>query len=60
MLIVAGKFDPEPTLALIAKYFGPIPKPTRTLPPIYTAEPVQDGERTVTLRRVGNSQVPRR
>jgi len=56
VLIVAGKFDPEPTLQLIAKYFGPIPKPTRKLPPIYTAEPVQDGERTVTLRRVGNEQ----
>ena len=56
MLIVAGKFDADTTLALIAKYFGPIPKPTRTLPPIYTHEPVQDGERAVTLRRAGNSQ----
>jgi zinc protease len=56
VLVVAGKFDPEPTLALIAKYFGPIPKPTRTLPRIYTVEPVQDGERSATLRRVGNSQ----
>ena len=26
VLIVAGKFDAEPTLALIAKYFGPIPE----------------------------------
>ena len=33
VLIVAGKFDPEATLALIAKYFGPIPKPSRALPP---------------------------
>ncbi|MFO1413729.1 MAG: pitrilysin family protein [Burkholderiales bacterium] len=57
VLTVAGKFDPEKTLALIAKYFGPIPKPTRTLPAIYTVEPVQDGERSVTLRRVGNSQI---
>jgi zinc protease len=56
VLIVAGKFDPEPTLELIAKYFGPIPKPARKLPPIYTAEPVQDGERSVTLRRVGNEE----
>ena len=56
VLIVAGKFDPEPTLALIAKHFGPIPKPARTLPAIYTAEPVQDGERSVTLRRVGNAR----
>ena len=57
MLIVAGKFDPDKTLGLIAKYFGPIPKPARTLPTIYTVEPVQDGERTVTLRRVGNTQI---
>ncbi len=56
VLIVAGKFDADATLALIAKDFGPIPKPTRKLPTIYTQDPVQDGERTVTLRRVGNSK----
>jgi zinc protease len=56
VLIVAGKFDPDATLALIAKYFGPIPKPTRKLPSIYTLDPVQDGERSITLRRVGNSK----
>ena len=56
VVTVAGKFDPERALALIAKYFGPIPKPARTLPRIYTEEPVQDGERTATLRRVGNSK----
>ena len=56
VLIVAGKLDADPTLALIAKYFGPIPKPARTLPRIYTQEPVQDGERSATLRRVGNSK----
>jgi zinc protease len=56
VLIVAGKFDPDATLAAIAKYFGPIPKPDRTLPAIYTQDPVQDGERSVTLRRAGNSK----
>jgi zinc protease len=56
VLIIAGKFDPEPTLRLIVKYFGPIPKPTRTLPTFYTQDPVQDGERSVTLRRVGDTQ----
>ncbi len=56
VLIVAGKFDPEATLAAIARYFGPIPKPTRKLPTIYTQDPVQDGERSVTLRRAGNSK----
>ncbi|MEP7330107.1 MAG: pitrilysin family protein, partial [Betaproteobacteria bacterium] len=56
VLIVAGKFDTDATLALIAKYFGLLPKPSRTLPRIYTQDPVQDGERSATLRRVGNSK----
>ena len=56
VLIVAGKFDVDATLEKIAKYFGPIPKPSRVLPTIYTEDPVQDGERSTTLRRVGNSK----
>jgi zinc protease len=56
VLVVAGKIDETSTLAMIEKYFGPIPKPTRKLIPTYTQEPTQDGERTVTLRRVGDSQ----
>jgi zinc protease len=54
-LIVAGKFDTARTLEWIAESFGKIPKPTRTLPTLYTIDPVQDGERAVTLRRVGGS-----
>ena len=56
VLTSPGKFDPDRALALVAKYFGAIPKPTRALPKLYTDEPVQDGEREVTLRRVGNTQ----
>ena len=52
-LIVAGDFDPRETAAIIADSFGAIPAPERELPRIYTVEPVQDGERLVTLRRVG-------
>src|SRR5690606_37033344 len=55
VLIVSGQFDPEATLATIAQAFLPIPKPTRVLPPEYTVEPVQDGERQVILRRHGGS-----
>ena len=55
VLIVAGKFDPEATLAVIARHFGKIPNPNRALPPQYTVEPVQDGERAVTLRRAGGT-----
>jgi len=57
VLTVAGKFEPDATLALIAKYFGAIAKPMRSLPSLYTAEPVQDGERNVTLRRVGSNKL---
>ena len=53
VLIVAGKFEEAKALALAEKYLGSIPKPTRKLDATYTEEPPQDGERTVTLRRVG-------
>jgi zinc protease len=53
VLVVAGKFEEEKALALVEKYLGSIPKPTRKLDATYTEEPAQDGERTVTLRRVG-------
>ncbi len=56
VLVVAGKIDEEKTLALVAQYFSPIPKPTRTLRRTYTSEPTQDGERIVTLRRIGEVQ----
>ena len=55
MLIIAGQFEPSKALALIAKHFGPIAQPKDPLPPTYTEEPPQDGERTVTLRRVGDT-----
>lgn len=57
VLIVAGKFDEARTLGLVSSVFSPIPKPARTLQKIYTVEPVQDGERAVTVRRVGDVQM---
>lgn len=57
VLTVAGKFDEEKTLQLIDKYFSSIPKPSRQLIRTYTAEPTQDGERLVTLRRTGDVQL---
>jgi zinc protease len=54
VLIVTGKFDEAKALAVVAKYFGSIPRPTRVLDKTYTEEPAQDGERTVILRRVGS------
>jgi zinc protease len=57
VLIVAGKIDEAKTLDLINQYFGSIPKPERKLPEFYTLDPTQDGERSVTLKRVGDVQV---
>jgi zinc protease len=56
VLLVAGRFDEAKTLGLVDKYFSPIPRPERTLERTYTVEPIQDGERAVTLRRVGDAQ----
>lgn len=52
-LIIAGKFDETKALEYVAKHFGPIKNPDTPLPKTYTEEPPQDGERLVTLRRVG-------
>ena len=38
-------------------HFGALPRPKRVLDKTYTEEPAQDGERTVTLRRVGKIAV---
>ncbi len=56
VLVVAGKCDASRALALIQEKFGAIPKSERALPVTYTVEPPQDGERSVTLRRVGETQ----
>ena len=55
-LIVAGRFDEAKVLKQIDALFGKIPKPSRVLQPTYTAEPTQDGERSVTVRRSGGTQ----
>ncbi len=63
VLVVAGKFDEAKTLAQVNARFGRIPKPVRSLDrgnllySTYTRDPVQDGERSVTLKRVGDNQV---
>ena len=55
VLIIAGKFDEAKALGFVQKHFGAIPRPTRKLATTsWTEEPPQDGERMVTLRRVGS------
>jgi zinc protease len=63
ILVVAGKFEEPKALALIAQKFGVLPKPERSLATgnllfdTYTRDPDQDGEREVTVRRVGDEQL---
>ena len=57
VLLIAGKFDEKRALAEIAKTFGRIPAPHRTLPKLWTVEPTQDGNREFTVRRKGDIQI---
>jgi zinc protease len=57
MVVIAGRFDEKNALNYMSKYFGALKRPTRSLDATYTEEPPQDGERTVTLRRVGKVAV---
>ena len=52
-LIITGRFDVDAIKLKITAAFGPIAKPDTPLPITYTLDPVQDGERSVTLRRAG-------
>ena len=52
-LLVAGRFDKARVLQTVARTFGPLVQPAEPLQQPYTAEPAQDGERTVIVRRVG-------
>ena len=52
-LVIAGRFDVDAVKLKIASAFGPIAKPAAPLPVTYTLDPVQDGERSVMLRRAG-------
>lgn len=57
VLTIAGKFEEGKTLALVAELFGAVAKPERMIQATYTEEPTQDGERQVTVRRVGGIQM---
>ncbi len=57
ILMLTGKFDAEKSLALIQNKFGSINNPEGKLKDIPTIEPEQDGEKRVTLNRVGDLQI---
>ncbi len=57
VLMITGKFDTEKTLALVDKKFSGIKNPNTPLRDIPTIEPPQDGEKRVSLSRVGDLQI---
>ena len=57
VLIIAGKFDAAKALQYVADSFAGIPKPQRELPPFWTVEPTQDGERSFVVRRKDDVQM---
>ena len=57
VLFIGGRLDEANALAMVQKHFGPIARPAEPIRSTYTEEPAQDGERLVTLRRVGNVAV---
>ena len=54
-LIVSGQFEAGKTLSVIGQTFSALRRPARKLPRLYTLDAAQDGERAVTLRRVGGT-----
>lgn len=56
VLTVSGNIDEAKALGMIAETMGKVPRPTRKLEQTYTLDPAQDGERTVTVKRVGDVQ----
>ncbi|MBC8123261.1 MAG: insulinase family protein [Gemmatimonadaceae bacterium] len=51
--VVVGDFDRDKVLGLIDKYFGAYPASPQPIPPVYTQEPPQQGERRLVVRRAG-------
>lgn len=54
VVILSGNFDPQYALERVNATYGKLPRPTRTLSASYAVEPPQQGEKEVSVRRVGN------
>jgi len=55
VLLVAGRIDEAQTLDMVQAAFGGIARPETPIQATYTREPPQDGERSVTVRRTGET-----
>ena len=56
VLVTTGKFEEAAALKLIAQKFGPIPRSSKPIPPVYTGELTQDAERFLVWRSAGEIQ----
>ena len=56
-VFVIGGVDPERTFDKIERAFGSFPRASLEIPSVYTEEPPQSGERTVTVKRPGDATV---
>ncbi len=54
---IAGDLDVRETLAMVARAFGEHERPEAPLPPMYTTEPSQEGERRVVVKRAGDTNL---
>jgi len=52
---VIGDFDPERTRETIERHFGALPRAALAIPDVYTEEPPQAGERSVVVKRPGDT-----
>ena len=57
VLMITGKFNPDEMLEKVAAKFGPLQTPSTPVRDSYTEEPAQDGEKRVTVSRVGDIQL---
>ncbi len=55
--IAIGDFTEKDALSMIKKHFGKIRKSKKPIPEVYTAEPQQEGIRTITLKRAGQQGI---
>ena len=51
--MLIGDFEEDEGLTMLARHFGPIPPSRLPIPPVYTVEPPQEGERRFVIRRTG-------
>ncbi len=56
-LSLIGDFDRQTAFALIAHHFGKHSKSPRDIPPMYTTEPKQEGERRIVVSRAGQTHI---